>query len=1040
MKVFFAVSSITTGGSLLLMMFALLVFCEANDDETWIQQSIEKIQHHKNNIERALLSVKYALVKNHLPAAHDVPPWTRPGARIGRSYAEKSIPETENAVQKSEAMQMSQEPHIGMTFQVFEFKPSPASEESPLDSNDEENESSKTTYELLEPIQLDLGLMPEHLFDYAYKPVGVGEQQKRTSSSSAHANVDHRSVTVKPDADLAPIMTSMWWQMWFKMLKFSSQQQRNRYERVGKSAFAGGSHGSVWRGRRRCDPERTKKEECDDSTSLILKRLKIEQGLPVLEAGLREVYIGNLLARDEETRNLFTVYVDHFFREVPRPSFLGRGAGKEHELWIVSENAGPSMRNYLYDAVPSGDFVLHQQSALWTSLRLNAANVSTSSDASCVAVPNTATWDSDTERTRQQHGPNQLPNAQIGRPLMREILRQILTSAKYLHERGIVHRDIKPSNVMCQPMTDDITKLDPKDIKCVLGDFSSIWDAFTDDNLYFRGPTVNEQTDEYAPPESLPGPTWVPFYEARPIVYDSWSVGVLALEILLGTPNVFSVDQRTTALLTHKMQMKGASQDEIQRALYLAALSQFCIYMPKNKSWPLRVGDPLFNAAIVKHSCTLKDFHHALRARDPLGIGFDSRDDSLLHLIWKLLAMDPTERITASEALRHPYFTVIDLDDTCNATILESQTALESLALDPRMDIRSDETVTEFTCPKCGRSFNDWPSCHTHVTSRKHAKFCTYDRRTLPTCLNAHAMLPAHPNSGYCDIQGRRRTIEDFHSIHLHPTHQFYGIFDGHTGNLASKYAAATAYKEISERLSGLNDYMEVTQHWRNEVQRNLTDAFSTIHENFLKAVSFSPLGVMDQSGTTATIVYVTDEAVVVASVGDSRAILSSKLDQGDSSIIMSAIQLTPDHVASDPNEKKLVEQRGGVVTSAGLPRVNGTLAITRSLGDDRLSPWLSREPHVAAMSRRDILSQCGYSDTEGLPCFIVLASDGLWDVVSNQEAVDMVSQAVKAHDDHHGIGWESGGAFQEAAEILTQEAYVRGSTDNIGVCIIAID
>jgi serine/threonine protein phosphatase PrpC len=91
-------------------------------------------------------------------------------------------------------------------------------------------------------------------------------------------------------------------------------------------------------------------------------------------------------------------------------------------------------------------------------------------------------------------------------------------------------------------------------------------------------------------------------------------------------------------------------------------------------------------------------------------------------------------------------------------------------------------------------------------------------------------------------------------------------------------------------------------------------------------------------------------------------------------------------------------------------------------------------------MSRRDILSQCGYSDTEGLPCFIVLASDGLWDVVSNQEAVDMVSQAVKAHDDHHGIGWESGGAFQEAAEILTQEAYVRGSTDNIGVCIIAID
>jgi serine/threonine protein phosphatase PrpC len=57
---------------------------------------------------------------------------------------------------------------------------------------------------------------------------------------------------------------------------------------------------------------------------------------------------------------------------------------------------------------------------------------------------------------------------------------------------------------------------------------------------------------------------------------------------------------------------------------------------------------------------------------------------------------------------------------------------------------------------------------------------------------------------------------------------------------------------------------------------------------------------------------------------------------------------------------------------------VNGMLAITRSLGDARLSPWLSRELHVVTTSRRDILNVCGYSDSDGLPCFIVLASDGL--------------------------------------------------------------
>jgi serine/threonine protein phosphatase PrpC len=301
-------------------------------------------------------------------------------------------------------------------------------------------------------------------------------------------------------------------------------------------------------------------------------------------------------------------------------------------------------------------------------------------------------------------------------------------------------------------------------------------------------------------------------------------------------------------------------------------------------------------------------------------------------------------------------------------------------------------------------------------------------------------MLPAHPTSGYCDIQGRRRTIEDFHSIQLHPTHQFYGIFDGHTGNLASKFAAATSYKEISKQLSQLNDHVEHNENWKADVQHNLTDAFSNIHGNFLKAVSFLPVTFMDQSGTTATVVYVTDDAVVVASLGDSRAILSSRRRNGDAAVIMSAVQLTVDHVASNPDERKLVEQRGGVVTSAGgLARVNGTLAITRSLGDAHLSPLLSREPHVVTMTRQEILDVCGLSTLDGLPCFIVLASDGLWDVVTNQEAVDMVTQVVEQHDYNHGTNWEDGGAFQEAAEVLTQEAYVRGSTDNIGVCVFAI-
>jgi hypothetical protein len=100
--------------------------------------------------------------------------------------------------------------------------------------------------------------------------------------------------------------------------------------------------------------------------------------------------------------------------------------------------------------------------------------------------------------------------------------------------------------------------------------------------------------------------------------------------------------------------------------------------------------------------------------------------------------------------------------------------------LDPRMDFNASEVIDEFRCPKCGRVFGDWMSCQSHVVGRKHANFCDYDRGNLPTCLNAHSMLPAHSFSGYCDIQGKRKVIEDFHAIHLLPSQQFYGTVDSY--------------------------------------------------------------------------------------------------------------------------------------------------------------------------------------------------------------------------------------------------------------------
>jgi serine/threonine protein phosphatase PrpC len=77
-------------------------------------------------------------------------------------------------------------------------------------------------------------------------------------------------------------------------------------------------------------------------------------------------------------------------------------------------------------------------------------------------------------------------------------------------------------------------------------------------------------------------------------------------------------------------------------------------------------------------------------------------------------------------------------------------------------------------------------------------------------------MLPNHPTSGYCDIQGRRRVIEDFHSIRLKKNHQFYGIFDGHNGTLASKYASSFLYNHIIARMQDVDERIRLLKHTAN--------------------------------------------------------------------------------------------------------------------------------------------------------------------------------------------------------------------------------
>ncbi|UZJ51587.1 hypothetical protein CBS101457_000907 [Exobasidium rhododendri] len=134
------------------------------------------------------------------------------------------------------------------------------------------------------------------------------------------------------------------------------------------------------------------------------------------------------------------------------------------------------------------------------------------------------------------------------------------------------------------------------------------------------------------------------------------------------------------------------------------------------------------------------------------------------------------------------------------------------------------------------------------------------------------------------------------------------------------------------------------------------------------------------------------------ANVGDARAVLC----RGGK-----AVRLTYDHKGSDSQEVKRITDAGGFVMNN---RVNGVLAVTRSLGDTAMKEFVVGSPYTTETSLSD-------EDT-----FLIVACDGLWDVADDQDAVDLIAREVDP---------------QEAAAKLLQHALSNFSTDNTSVMVI---
>lgn len=239
----------------------------------------------------------------------------------------------------------------------------------------------------------------------------------------------------------------------------------------------------------------------------------------------------------------------------------------------------------------------------------------------------------------------------------------------------------------------------------------------------------------------------------------------------------------------------------------------------------------------------------------------------------------------------------------------------------------------------------------------------------------------------------------------------FFSIFDGHGGDKVSKYLKS---KLPGYFLSGSID-INPSKHSK------FTKYINKIYEYVQTKLSSFELPSKTCGSTALVIINYPKNSIYnqlkVINLGDCRAVLCNKDNI--------AIPLTKDHKPMSWEENKRIANSGGkIVTDRGDdPRING-LSVSRSFGD------LDAKPHVSHLP--DIYD---YEITPGKDRFIIMGCDGVWDVLSNQDAVDFVLYSMdKLKEISPACTTRSN---KNIANLLGEYAIARGSQDNISVLIV---
>jgi protein phosphatase 1L len=254
----------------------------------------------------------------------------------------------------------------------------------------------------------------------------------------------------------------------------------------------------------------------------------------------------------------------------------------------------------------------------------------------------------------------------------------------------------------------------------------------------------------------------------------------------------------------------------------------------------------------------------------------------------------------------------------------------------------------------------------------------------------------------FTSIKGRRVSNEDKHNIILNINEEksnlnninFFGVYDGHGGSYVSRYLESN----ISNYYMNKKFSPPFDENFHNKV-------FELVQNQLLK----STYGYSNGSTCLLNLMYRYNNEIHmnIVNLGDSRlTIVYSN---------WSSKQVTTDHKPDEPNEKSRLEKMGGEVykDSESVFRI-GDLSLSRAFGDGDNAPYISQKPDIFI---KKITPHTKY---------IVMACDGLWDVIESESLGKIMNQLQAKKPDNIAVE-------------LANFALEKGSTDNVSIIVIEV-